>query len=516
MNISNGPSQAFAAPGVTKRAATGSAAGGGDGAESAPAAKPFGQLLTAGNETTAAAAGSSAKDETSADAATKDNKDAKKSKEHNTDQSRPSSVTALLATVSGLALNNAGAHKSSEATGNGKAAMAASRGHGVSKAASGQASGDTTVPSPADGQNAHALKSGDHGSGATSTPAAHAPAKAGAMPATGQTTGGKAPAGTDQKAIPAQLQAASGGLSAPATSPAGPPARGGGNDPSRPDRFVGGSLSPAGMSRVGGPTISGAGHERSVAAAGGQTAGNGAAGAAGHEKAVGAIAVSAAAKNADNAASDHRREHGTDGRASSKFDAASSVTTHRPNEASALFSPGASRSPAGQQAAGAAAPSSAVDFKVVASRMSGPVKTLQLQLQPLELGTVMARIRVDGNTVSVDLKADNATTADLLSRDSDTLRKALQSAGIGHDMAVKVTITDKGGAQVATSTGQQPQASGQGFQGHAGGDRSGADAQRHGGGGQRWQNGSAFAEQGQGGDGNQTPAQHRHIRGMVV
>lgn len=177
------------------------------------------------------------------------------------------------------------------------------------------------------------------------------------------------------------------------------------------------------------------------------------------------------------------------------------------------------------------------DIEVVSERSFGTVKTLQIRLDPVELGAVTARIRVAGDSVEVHLVADKSHAAEMLAADRSMIEKALKVAGVGDDTKISVTVADRnaqGAAQhvaAAQNAGQQ-QASAQqqghqlafnmqqqGSQGRGGeaqaqfmSGRSGGEGGRNGGSGQAGRehaNSQAKPENGRG-------APHIGGRGLVV
>ncbi|MBB3146282.1 hypothetical protein FHS21_002697 [Phyllobacterium trifolii] len=126
------------------------------------------------------------------------------------------------------------------------------------------------------------------------------------------------------------------------------------------------------------------------------------------------------------------------------------------------------------------------DVQVLSDRSMPGVRTLVIQLQPIELGTVTARMRLTPEGMHIQLMAENPAMAEHLAKDHDMLSKALQRAGAADDASsVTISVIDRSGAASSTQTGQQnpsaqdqqsggrPSGQGQpGFQG-APGDRSG-------------------------------------------
>ncbi|WP_273793232.1 flagellar hook-length control protein FliK [Brucella anthropi] len=105
------------------------------------------------------------------------------------------------------------------------------------------------------------------------------------------------------------------------------------------------------------------------------------------------------------------------------------------------------------------------DIQVVSERSFGTVKTLQIRLDPAELGAVTARIRVASEGVEVHLVAEKANAAEALAADRSMIEKALKATGIADDAKISVTVADRNAAgavqqaQASQNTGQQ-QASG--------------------------------------------------------
>nr|WP_113477031.1 flagellar hook-length control protein FliK [Brucella intermedia] len=106
------------------------------------------------------------------------------------------------------------------------------------------------------------------------------------------------------------------------------------------------------------------------------------------------------------------------------------------------------------------------DIQVVSERSFGTVKTLQIRLDPAELGAVTARIRVGSEGVEVHLVAEKTHAAETLAADRSMIEKALKAAGVADDAKISVTVSDRNAAgavqqaQASQNAGQQ-QASGQ-------------------------------------------------------
>lgn len=111
-----------------------------------------------------------------------------------------------------------------------------------------------------------------------------------------------------------------------------------------------------------------------------------------------------------------------------------------------------------------AAPTAAAriaDIQVLSERSFGAVKTLQIRLDPVELGAVTARIRLVADSVEVHLVADKAHAAEALAADRSMIEKALKVAGITDDTKISVTVTERGAvsavqhSSASHSAGQQ-------------------------------------------------------------
>lgn len=137
------------------------------------------------------------------------------------------------------------------------------------------------------------------------------------------------------------------------------------------------------------------------------------------------------------------------------------------------------------------------DIQVVSERSFGTVKSLQIRLDPAELGAVTARIRVASEGVEVHLVADKTHAAEALAADRSMIEKALKAAGIADDAKISVTVTDRnaaGAVQQAqpSQNAAQQQSQQQAFNMQQGFDgRNGAEAQAGFMGGEGRQNGES-------------------------
>lgn len=88
-----------------------------------------------------------------------------------------------------------------------------------------------------------------------------------------------------------------------------------------------------------------------------------------------------------------------------------------------------------------------------------PMRSMQLQLNPAELGTVNIRLHSVDGQLHVAIRAESDKTAEMLSRDSDAIRSALRAAVVSSsDITVSVNRNDQTPQQF---TGQNRDTSGQ-------------------------------------------------------
>ncbi|MEN5248851.1 flagellar hook-length control protein FliK [Brucella pseudintermedia] len=189
---------------------------------------------------------------------------------------------------------------------------------------------------------------------------------------------------------------------------------------------------------------------------------------AGQKKTVAQATFPASAKtdqpvkqDAPKASTDNQTEAATDDLASLlKTDKgqAQQQTVQTPERADLQPQPAAKgNAPADVKVSAAPSPGAAriADIQVVSERSFGPVKTLQIRLDPAELGVVTARIRVASEGVEVHLVAEKTHGAEALAADRSMIEKALKAAGIADDAKISVTVADRNAAGAV----QQPQAS---------------------------------------------------------
>lgn len=83
-------------------------------------------------------------------------------------------------------------------------------------------------------------------------------------------------------------------------------------------------------------------------------------------------------------------------------------------------------------------------IEVVSDRTTGAARTLVIQLQPVELGTVTARLRLTSDGIHIQIAAASTAMAEHLSNDREALSKALHRAGVTDDASnVTISIVDR-------------------------------------------------------------------------
>ncbi|WP_332119783.1 flagellar hook-length control protein FliK [Azorhizobium caulinodans] len=87
--------------------------------------------------------------------------------------------------------------------------------------------------------------------------------------------------------------------------------------------------------------------------------------------------------------------------------------------------------------------------------LAGPVRILQIQLKPDELGTVNVRMRLSGGTLEIQLRASNPETARMLERDRDALTDLLKASGISAD-TISIVGIDGGTSQITGRDAGRP------------------------------------------------------------
>ncbi|KXF76014.1 hypothetical protein ATN84_13890 [Paramesorhizobium deserti] len=95
------------------------------------------------------------------------------------------------------------------------------------------------------------------------------------------------------------------------------------------------------------------------------------------------------------------------------------------------------------------------DIEIVSERSYGATRTLNIRLQPVELGTVTARLRLVPDGMQVELVADRRETAERLAADSDMLGKALRTAGLDDSVVLAITVTERGHSSTANMMNNQ-------------------------------------------------------------
>ncbi|MGH6859052.1 MAG: flagellar hook-length control protein FliK [Phyllobacterium sp.] len=96
------------------------------------------------------------------------------------------------------------------------------------------------------------------------------------------------------------------------------------------------------------------------------------------------------------------------------------------------------------------------DVQVVSDRGRDAARVLIIQLQPIELGTVTARLQLKPGGMHIRLTAESSAAAEHLARDHELLGKALQRAGIGDDTStITISIVDRSGPSGTVHTSPQ-------------------------------------------------------------
>lgn len=109
------------------------------------------------------------------------------------------------------------------------------------------------------------------------------------------------------------------------------------------------------------------------------------------------------------------------------------------------------------------------------------LKSLKIQLNPVELGAVTAHLRIKDDTVTVELSAETADAQRQLTSDADTIAKSLRALGLDIDR-VTVQLTGRSDAQPQSEPNGQSRQPGFAADGGAGGAReqgSGSRREQH-------------------------------------
>lgn len=95
------------------------------------------------------------------------------------------------------------------------------------------------------------------------------------------------------------------------------------------------------------------------------------------------------------------------------------------------------------------------DVQIISDRSNGVARTLVIQLQPVELGTVTARLRLTLDGMHIQITAENAAMAEHLSKDHDVLSKELHRAGVTGDATmITISVLDRSAGAGSPQTGQ--------------------------------------------------------------
>lgn len=111
-------------------------------------------------------------------------------------------------------------------------------------------------------------------------------------------------------------------------------------------------------------------------------------------------------------------------------------------------------------------------------KSEGPVlKTLEIQLQPIELGVVKVSLKMVGDQVEVTLKASNPQTVELLRQDRHLLDQMLRATGHKADAIIVQAADDRPASQIQAASTSQNNASGQSNDSFGGQGATGSAAQ---------------------------------------
>ncbi|MGO4451475.1 flagellar hook-length control protein FliK [Phyllobacterium sp. TAF24] len=138
--------------------------------------------------------------------------------------------------------------------------------------------------------------------------------------------------------------------------------------------------------------------------------------------------------------------------------AAPTVTNNTPSPASPMPSAEPRTSAATPVAAAPASQNRQpiADVQIISDHSTGAARTLVIQLQPIELGTVTARLRLTGEGMHIQLMAESKAAAEHLARDHEALGKALQRAGVADDTStVTISVVDRSSLVANTQSSQQ-------------------------------------------------------------
>lgn len=99
------------------------------------------------------------------------------------------------------------------------------------------------------------------------------------------------------------------------------------------------------------------------------------------------------------------------------------------------------------------AAAAAMEAQDAGSTRSRPLHTIQIQLQPHDLGRVTARMTMEGNQLHVELRVETSQARAQLTNDADSILKSLKASGFEID---RVSIQQvQPGNNPATTTGQE-------------------------------------------------------------
>jgi hypothetical protein len=110
------------------------------------------------------------------------------------------------------------------------------------------------------------------------------------------------------------------------------------------------------------------------------------------------------------------------------------------------------------------APTASADQPQTSSR--GPLRVLHIKLEPEDLGAVVLRMRLVGQSLELHVEAARAETAHLLDKDRDALVRGLRSSGYSPDVVTvqTATVADSAPSQGARSGGGEASGNSAAFQ----------------------------------------------------
>lgn len=118
-----------------------------------------------------------------------------------------------------------------------------------------------------------------------------------------------------------------------------------------------------------------------------------------------------------------------------------------------------------------------IEAQETAGARNRPVHTLQIQLQPADLGRVNARMSIDGSQLRVELQVETEQARASLTKDADSILKALKAAGFEIE---RVTVQQAQPASNTAQAGTQERGAGSFVAQDGGADESGSQGNQRG------------------------------------